>query len=156
MNHIRTATVQDAVQVANNLRPEDRQEIEGLGHSPIALVFSVLISDVAVSFFNTEGKIAGVAGIVRESDIKGQVWMICTPAVELNPHTFVRHAKRWLKQEQRNYRLLWNLADARNHYHHKLLRMLGFQAIRAIPSGPQNLPYLEIVKLCVSPQWPRP
>ena len=152
MNHIRTATVQDAVQVANNLRPEDRQEIEGLGHTPLALVFSVLVSDVAVSFFNTEGEIAGVAGIVKESDIKGQIWMICTSAVELNPHTFVRHAKRWLNKEQRNYRLLWNLADARNHYHHKLLRMLGFRAIRSVPSGPQNLPYLEIVKLCASPQ----
>jgi hypothetical protein len=154
MNHIRTATVQDAVQVANNLRPEDRQEIEGLGHTPLALVFSVLVSDVAVSFFNTEGEIAGVAGIVKESDIKGQIWMICTSAVELNPHTFVRHAKRWLNKEQRNYRLLWNLADARNHYHHKLLRMLGFRAIRTVPCGPQHLPYLEIVKLCASPQEP--
>ena len=151
MNHIRTATVQAAVQVAKNLRPEDRQEIEGLGYSPIALVFSVLLSDVAVSFFNTEGKIAGVAGIVKESDEVGIIWMLCTPAVELNPHTFVRHAKRWLKEEQRNYRLLKNLADARNHYHHKLLRMLGFKALRAIPVGPYNLPYYEIVKLCANP-----
>ena len=132
MNHIRTATVQDAVHVANNLRPEDLQEIEGLGHKPLSLVFSVLLSDVAVSFFITEGEIAGVAGIVKQSDEVGVIWMLCTPSVELNPHTFVRHAKRWLKEEQRNYRLLTNLADARNLYHHKLLRMLGFKALRAV------------------------
>ena len=148
MNHIRTATKQDAVKVANNLRREDLQELEGLGHNRLAVLFSVLLSDVAVSFFNTDGEIAGVAGIVKESDEVGIIWMLCTPAVELNPHTFVRHAKRWLKEEQRNYRLLWNLADARNLYHHKLLRMLGFKALRAVPSGPQGLPYLEIVKLC--------
>lgn len=148
MNHIRSATVRDAVYVANNLRPEDLQEIEGLGHSRMVVVLSVLLSDVAVSFFNTEGEIAGVAGIVKQSDEVGVIWMLCTPSVETQPHTFVRNAKRWLKEEQRNYRLLTNLADARNLYHHKLLRMLGFKALRAVPSGPQNLPYLEIVKLC--------
>ena len=151
MNHIRSATVQDAVQVAINLRPEDLQEIEGLGHDPMVVILSVLLSDVAVSFFNTDGEIAGVAGIVKESDEVGVIWMLCTPAVELNPHTFVRHAKRWLKEEQRNYRLLTNLADARNLYHHKLLRMLGFKALRSVPAGPYNLPYLEIVKLCAIP-----
>ena len=86
MKHFRTATVQDAVKVANNLRPEDLQEIEGLGHNRLGVVFSVLASDVAVSFFNTEGEIAGVAGIVKESDEVGVIWMLCTPAVELNPH----------------------------------------------------------------------
>ena len=152
MNHIRSATVRDAVHVANNLRPEDLQEIEGLGHNRLGVVFSVLLSDVAVSFFNTEGEIAGVAGICPGPEGVGIIWMLCTPAVELNPHTFVRHAKRWLKEEQRNYRLLTNLADARNLYHHKLLRMLGFKALRSVPSGPHNLPYLEIVKLCAYPQ----
>ena len=33
------------------------------------------------------------------------------PAVQKNPHHLVRQAKKWL-DEQRNYRLLWNLADA--------------------------------------------
>jgi hypothetical protein len=27
--------------------------------------------------------------------------------------------------------------------------MLGFRAIRSVPCGPHNLPYLEIIKLCV-------
>ena len=67
----------------------------------------------------------------------------------------MRQAKKWL-DEQRNYRLLWNLADARNQFHQKLLRLLGFKAITARPVGPYGLPYLEIVKLCASPQQQQP
>ena len=153
MKQYRPATVADAVQVANNLRPEDLKEIEGMGHKSPAVIFSVLASDVAVSFFSKEGEIAGVAGICPDSRAGvGVIWMLCTPVVQKEPFTFVRQAKQWLADEQRNYRLLWNLADARNLYHHKLLRMLGFKALRSVPAGPFNLPYLEIVKLCAYPQ----
>ena len=146
--YYRPATVRDAVMVANNLREEDRMEIEGRGFHPLALVFCVLSSDEPVAFFNSEGELCGVAGIAPDGrEHVGQVWMICTPAIQKNPHHLVRHAKRWLA-EQRNYRLLWNLADARNLLHHKLLRLLGFKAIAVKPEGPQGLPYLEIVKLC--------
>ena len=151
MKQYRPATVQDAVHVANNLRPEDLQEVQGLGYDSMASIFSVLMSDVAVTFFNRKEEIAGVAGIVKdERPGVGIIWMLCTDKVQTEPHTFVRQAKRWLNDEQRNYRLLWNLADARNLYHHKLLKMLGFKAINAYPTGPQKLPYLEIVKLCAS------
>ena len=152
MKQYRPATVGDAVKVANNLRPEDLQEMEGLGHNALCVPFSVLLSEVAVAFFTKDCEIAGVAGICP-SPIKGEgvIWMLCTPAVQKEPFTFVRQAKQWLADEQRNYRLLWNLADARNHLHHKLLKMLGFKALRSIPAGPINLPYLEIVKLCVTP-----
>ena len=149
--YYRPATSRDAVLVANNLREEDRMEIEGLGQHPLVLPFCVLSSDAPVAFFNSEGELAGVAGIMPdEREHVGQVWMICTPAVQKNPHHLVRQAKKWL-DEQRNYRLLWNLADARNLFHQKLLRLLGFKALTARPVGPYGLPYLEIVKLCASP-----
>ena len=149
MNHTRKATVADAIEVANNLRTEDLDEILRLGHDRLGVAVSVVFSDVAVSFFNTDGEIAGVAGICPDTEEGvGIIWMLCTPAIEKNPHTFVRQARKWLATEQKNYRLLWNLADARNIYHHKLLKMLGFKALRSIPAGPYRLPFLEIVKLC--------
>jgi hypothetical protein len=149
MNQYRKATVADAIEVANNLRPEDLDELLRLGHDRLGVALSVVFSDVAVSFFNSEGEIAGVAGICPGAeDGIGLIWMLCTPVVQTQPHTFVRQAKKWLKTEQGNYRLLWNLADARNIYHHKLLKMLGFKALRSIPAGPYQLPFLEIVKLC--------
>lgn len=148
--YYRNATTKDALAVANNLRDEDRMEMEGLGHSAVALPFLVLASSTAVAFFDEDGAIGGVGGIYPDPDYPntGQVWMMCTPIVTRKPQTFVRHLRRWLK-EQRDYRLLWNIVDARNTFHHKLLKLLGFKAIKMRYSPPYGLPFMEIVKICV-------
>ena len=143
--YYRPATFKDGLVVAKNLRDEDRREVEGLGRQLIEIPFGILTSDTAVAFFNKDNEIAGVAGISPDSRPGvGIVWMLCTPALTKNPVTFVKQAKAWLR-EQHHYTLLWNLADARNHFHHKLLKMLGFRALRSVPTGPDLLPYLEIV-----------
>lgn len=144
----RQATVKDGLVVANNLRPEDRREVEGLGQSPLHIPFGILASEHATTFHSPEGELAGVAGIVRLDNHVGQIWMLCTPVIHQGPIRFINGAKRWLNEVQGEYRLLWNLADTRNHVHHKLLRHLGFKALRTVPVGPENLPYYEIVKLC--------
>ena len=151
MNYVtKPATVQDALEVARNIRPEDKMEIEGLGHNLGSLPFSVALSDVAVSFFNRDGYICGVAGICPTATPKnGIIWMICTPALQQQPITFVRQAKLWLAREGKNYDVLWNYTDVRNTFHHKLLKMLGFRALRILQPAPLYLPYYEIVKLCV-------
>ena len=77
-DQIRKATVGDAIKVANNLRIEDKLEIEGLGHSVLGLPYSVVLSDEAVTFTTKTGEICGVAGIVKDGDA-GIVWMLCTP-----------------------------------------------------------------------------
>lgn len=147
--HIRKATIKTALEVAQNIRKEDKQEVEGLGHSLAALPFSVILSDVAVAFYDTQDRICGVAGICpTDKKGEGQVWMLCTDYVLDSPQTFVRQAKKWLRQQEKNYSLLWNLADARNTHHHKLCRLLGFKALRVVQPPPFYLPYLEIVKLC--------
>ena len=143
----RPASYKDGLLVLNKLRKEDRDEIEGMGLEPLHLPFGCIISEHS-TFFHIDEEPAGVAGVVRLSPTEGQVWMLCTPLIEDNPHHFVRNSRRWLKEVEKDYSLLWNLADARNHTHHKLLKFLGFQALRSIPSGPDNLPYYEIVKLC--------
>ena len=152
MKLYRDATVKDGLRVVNNLRPEDRSEMEGIGVSILSLPFGVLISEHAVYFFSKEGKAAGLAGIVRLDNNVGQIWMLCTPVIHDAPITFVREAKKWLDNIQGEYTLLWNVADARNQVHHKLLKHLGFKALRTVPVGPKNLPYYEIVKLCVPSQ----
>lgn len=150
MNHTRPATIADALQVAANIRPEDRREIEGLGHSPLALVWCVETSAHATAFYNRDGELAGIAGIgPDEQPGVGQVWMICTHAVEKNPVTFVRQARLWIENVGKDYSMLWNLMDSRNKLHHKLVKMLGFKSLRYVCPPPFNtIPYIEIVKLC--------
>lgn len=147
--YYRDATVEDALYVAINLQPADKKEMEGMGHQPMMLPFYVLASDVAVTFCDTDGTIGGVAGINRDPRPGvGLVWMMSTHHLSRKPHTFIRQAKLWLR-EQQEYQMLWNYCDARNLFHHKLLKILGFKALRSVNIGPKFLPYLEIVKLCV-------
>jgi hypothetical protein len=145
--YYREATYEDGLRVLNHIRPEDKAEVEGMGHEPLHIPFGVLASDHA-TYFHVGEEPAGIAGIVELSPTEGQIWMLCTPLITEKPHTFVREAKRWLKSVEQEYQLLWNYADARNQVHHKLLKHLGFKALREVPVGPYNLPYLEIVKLC--------
>tara|TARA_R100000951_G_scaffold43437_1_gene36621 strand:+ start:3337 stop:3795 length:459 start_codon:yes stop_codon:yes gene_type:complete len=148
-DQIRRATVSDAIEVANNLRIEDKLEVEGLGHSVLGLPYSVVISNEAVTFSTKTGVICGVAGIVKDGDA-GIVWMLCTPDLVAEPITFVRGAKRWLSEQEHKYSYLWNLTSLENKFHHKLLKMLGFKALQVVQPPPFYKPYLEIVKLCVS------
>ena len=151
MKYYRPATYKDGLVVLNHLRSEDKAEVEGMGLSLLHVPFGVLASEHA-TYFHVDGEPAGIAGVVRLSPTEGQIWMLCTPLITTRPHTFVRQAKKWLREVEQEYKLLWNLADARNHVHHKLLKHLGFKALRTVPTGPESLPYYEIVKLCVSQQ----
>ena len=148
--YYRKATTKDAILLANNLRKEDREELEGVGHKSVlfALFFIVQLSENAIAFFDEDDSLGGIGGIIPDPrDGVGIVWMLCTPIVQRKPHTFIRHLKRFLN-EQHEYRMLWNIADARNKFHHKLLKLLGFKCLRMTYQPPYGLPYLEIVKLC--------
>ena len=150
MQLYRKATIKDALAVIANIREEDRREIEGLGHAPLALIWCVENSAHATAFFNRDGEIAGVAGVVDDDRPGvGQVWMICTPAVQKVPVTFVRESRKWLERVGRDYKLLWNYMDSRNTLHHRLVKLLGFKSLRWILPPPYHtVPYIEIVKLC--------
>ena len=155
MTQYRPATIRDGFTVAQNIPKEDLQELRGLGYDLLNIPVGILTSEHPTVFYTKEGEIAGCAGVNREEGNVGRIWMLCTEAIHKEPITFVRQAKKWLINIESNYRLLWNLADARNHTHHKLLRHLGFKAIRAIPVGEEQNLYFEIVRLCVQ-QQPQP
>jgi len=148
MKYHRPASYRDGLLVLSHLRPEDKAEVEGMGLQMIHVPFGVLASEHATYFYDEHEAPAGIAGVVRLSPTEGQIWMLCTPLITTKPITFVRQAKAWLREVELEYELLWNLADARNYVHHKLLKHLGFKALRTVPTGPEALPYYEIVKLC--------
>ena len=138
--YIKPCTLEAAYEVASNLRPDDLREcIEGHGIQPIIDIVLSSQSGYCVSFTVPNGETAGVAGIDD-----GQIWMLCTPAIEKYPLTFAREAKRFI--DGRPEPLLYNVVDKRNTVHLKLLKFLGFKFIREFPFGPNQLPFIQFCK----------
>ena len=143
--YIHPITLEAALEVASNLRPEDRREVEeGHGYDPIEYAKFIAHEGSAVYFTVPNGKTAGMAGVGPE----GAIWMICTPAIKEYPHTFAKESKRFV--ESRTEPLLWNVADRRNTVHLKLLKFLGFKFLRELKYGPNQLSFIEFCRVCRS------
>jgi hypothetical protein len=141
-NYIHPITLEAAAQVASNLRPDDRREVEE-GHGiPSALLPSLMSQNPSYVYFTVpDGKTAGMAGVGQEGDI----WMLCTPDIHRYPITFAREAKRYV--DSRIEPLLWNIVDSRNTAHLKLLKFLGFKFLRKLKHGPNNITFIEFCRV---------
>ena len=135
-------TMEAAIEVASNLRPDDRREVEeGHGLDSMFYLKEEAKLGSCIYFEVPNGKTAGMAGV----DEGGLIWMLCTDAIHEFPLTFAREAKRWV--ESRPEPLLWNVVDKRNTVHLKLLKFLGFKFLREYPFGPNNLPFIEFCRV---------
>ena len=144
--YIHPLTEEAAFEVASNLLPEDRKEVEeGHGYDPTVILPSTYDMGDSVYFRVPNGELAGIAGVHD----KGQIWMLCTPAILKYPVTFAREAKRYV--DSRQEKLLWNIVDKRNTVHLKLLRFLGFKFLREIEHGPNKLTFIEFCRVFRSP-----
>jgi len=140
--YIHQLTKEAAFEVASNLLPEDRREVEeGHGYDPTVILPSTYEMGDSVYFRVPNGELAGIAGVHDE----GQIWMLCTPAILKYPVTFAREAKRYV--DSRQEKLLWNIVDKRNTVHLKLLRFLGFKFLREIEHGPNQLTFIEFCRV---------
>ena len=140
--YIHPLTEEAAFEVASNLLPEDRREVEeGHGYDPTVILPSTYDMGDSVYFRVPNGELAGIAGVHD----KGQIWMLCTPAILKYPVTFAREAKRYV--DSRQEKLLWNIVDKRNKVHIKLLRFLGFKFLRELKHGPNNLSFMEFCRV---------
>ena len=134
-------TKEAAIEVASNLRSDDRREIEeGWGLDPMDLLIKSSQDPSAISFMMPNGKTAGLAGVDD-----GLIWMVCTPVIHDYPLTFTRRAKRFV--ESRTAPLLWNIVDKRNTAHLKLLKFLGFKFLRELKHGPNQLSFIEFCRV---------
>ena len=139
--YIHPITVEAAITVASNLRPEDRREVvEGHGYDPLKHLVAKAQEGSCVYFTVPNGKTAGMAGVDD-----GIIWMLTTPAIHEFPITFARESKRFV--EGRTESLLWNVVDSRNLVHLKLLKFLGFKFLREIFFGPNQLSFIEFARV---------
>ena len=144
--YIHPITMEATLEVASNLRPEDRREVEeGHGLDPTESLIYASQNSSCVYFTVPDGKTAGMAGVGPEGDI----WMLCTPEIHRYPVTFARESKRFV--ESRTEPLLWNIVDKRNTVHLKLLKFLGFKFLREFPFGPNQLTFIEFCRVFLKP-----
>ena len=151
-NLIKPATVELALRTSPFLRWQDQRELERGGSHPIlGLVMSVEVSEEPIVFYTPKGEIAGFAGVSREDQHSGVVWMLCTPAVETIPILFCKEAKAWL-DSQKSYQILHNVADPTNSLHMKFLKHLGFKRLGYQAVGPKAITFVEFAKIipCVN------
>ena len=140
--YIHKITLEAAKEVASNLRLEDRREVEeGYGIDATEALLEAAQNPSCVYFTVPNGKTAGMAGV----DPGGQIWMLCTPAIQEYPITFAREARRFVERQQD--KLLWNVVDKRNTVHLKLLKFLGFKFLREVEFGPNKLSFIEFVRI---------
>ena len=134
-------TLEAALEVASNLRQEDRREIEeGWGYDPMELLPTFLDDDFCVYFTAPNGRTAGMGGI------NGTViWMVTTPVIHDYPIGFVKEAKRVLATREEP--ILGNVVDKRNTVHLRLLKYLGFKFLREISHGPNQLTFIEFCRV---------
>ena len=126
--------------MASHLRPDDYREItEGHGVNPLLAAVRPLEED-NIYFTVPNGETAGMAGV--EPD--GRIFMLCTPAIEDYPITFAREAKKYIESRPEPY--LWNIIDARNTVHLKLLKWLGFEFLEEFEYGPNNLTFIKFYR----------
>jgi len=131
-----------ALEVASNLLPADRREVEeGHGVDAKEALIDAVQKPSCVYFVVPNGKTAGMAGV----DDGGQIWMLCTTAIHDYPVTFAREAKRYVERQED--KLLWNIVDSRNKVHLKLLQFLGFKFLKEFKHGPNQITFIEFCRV---------
>jgi len=138
----RKATLDDVPKLAGNLLTADIAEIyEGAGLNPVLSLSQDILTSEATVFSLDDGRDIGIVGVSAD----GCIWMHCTPAVKEIPLLFCKEARKWL--DGLSHPILYNVADIRNTLHLKLLKHLGFKFISVRPVGPNNLYFVEFVRL---------
>lgn len=125
---IRPSTPADIAAIHGCLRTEDIAEIKAIsGNDPMfSLMYGHLHSAECVVGVGGDKivMIAGVQGIPKTED--AYVWMLCTPHIMSHKRELLTLGREWLDKQNKRYRVLRNVVDARNTVHIRLVTHMGF------------------------------
>jgi hypothetical protein len=135
--YVKHSTTDDGVYVGDNLRSADRRELAATsGIAPVRVIVDGITaaSKCYTIHSKSEGRPCGIFG-TRESDHpeSGLVWMLGTDGITTISSTFARNSRHWLNELHSDYRLLYNVIDARNTVHINWLSWMQFDFVQDIP-----------------------
>ncbi len=124
MIHVRPFEPADAGALAPRLRAADLRELEAAtGERPLdALERCTRSSDPCFSV--VDGQVIAVFGVVPDGPERGIVWMVGSDEIASRAVPFARIMRPWVGRLQERYRILWNVADARNVVHLRWLALV--------------------------------
>jgi hypothetical protein len=132
--YVTHSNIGDASHVAANLRAADRAELAAITRiAPLRLIEDgILESSRAYTVWIKEsGDPCAIFG-VRDSGHPGLgiVWMLGTDDLFRIAHKFLRGSRSWIKVLQHDFKVIFNVIDARQDVYIKWLRWLGFKFVQ--------------------------
>jgi hypothetical protein len=148
--YVRPSTQDDVDYLANNLRPEDREEVlasHGSTQDVLQLGFDESDECWTIIVTDTE-EIAGMYGVGTLDNGVGVPWLLTAPALEKVYMPFLRQSKQWVKEINKKYPVLTNAVDEDYKVSIKWLQFVGFTFIKRHETwGVGNKPFLEFVRI---------
>tara|TARA_Y100001938_G_C8091552_1_gene435379 strand:- start:3157 stop:3609 length:453 start_codon:yes stop_codon:yes gene_type:complete len=133
--------------VFNNLREDDRNEIEALGKDPFMSLKQGFKASKPCYTWMYKDEPSALFGCVPFSEQAAAVWMLGTDNIANHKYAFMKTCVPFHKQLVRPYALTGNIIDERNKVHVRFIEHLGYQIINRVLVGPKQLPFLEFGRL---------
>jgi hypothetical protein len=146
------ATKEHAVEIAENLRKEDIDELNASGTLWHKEAFMFCIENdypVWAAIDEEDGRVAALGGVTPSSHTYvGVPWAVATDAISKHPVGFTRIGRYLMPKMHEHYPFLANWVDARNTKHIRWLKSLGFSFGIPLPygiNGEQFFPFMHVV-----------
>lgn len=139
---VRQARLDDAAELAANLRDQDRAELDACGHTDHERVIRLSINTSLLCWTaRVDGEMAaifGVAPLGSVLDSRGVPWMLGTDLVPRHRRILARLAPGYIAAMLETYPHLLNQVHAKNTVATRWLRKMGFVLQRPTPIAPHG------------------
>lgn len=140
--YARPATRDDCLILAENLREEDRQELDHVnGLSPRTNLLLGFRSSDKMYAVVWDDEIVAVMGVGGIKGTVGYPWMVASDSLSKIRKSFLRECRGYLEEMLQDYRHLENHVWAKNDVHVQWLKWLGFEFDPAEPFGINDEPF---------------
>ena len=151
---VRNSEVEDAIRMAHNLRKADMNELKAVRGNDLdtahVLYEGIKNSDKPRTFV-IDGEPSAIYGVVNQNEPNlnvGWVWLLGTDRIKEAKTFFLKHSKKELEEQGKEYDVLANYVDARNTVHIKWLKWLGFKFLREVNNyGKEQRKFYEFARV---------